>query len=90
MSPSFDTTLRQNVTFKLARRTPCWPGPGNATTESPPLVVPSGLIPYSLAEEVTDWVNNFSNQCIADGQRPDARVAMDYMGGGSYMLRAVS
>ncbi len=87
---TFIAALEQNVRHRLARRTPYWPGPGNATTESDLLVIPEGHIPPSFVEWVSTWVNDFSEQCIVAGQSPDARISMVAAGENSYKLRAVS
>ena len=76
VSGTFFTTLEQNVVRRLACRSPLWPGPGNTSTESPPLTVPSGHIPYEFVETVSQWVDDFNGRCIADGQSPGARITM--------------
>ena len=87
---SLFTTMEGIVGRKMARRKPHWPGPGNATTESALLVIPGGRIPDSFVEAFNNWAEAFNEQCIADGQSPEAQVGMVAADGNGYKLRAVS
>ena len=75
---------------KMARRTPCWHGPGDATTESPLLVIPDGRIPDSFVDTFNTWLDEFNERCIAAGHSATARITVGLPDEKSCKLRAES
>ncbi len=86
---TFLTIFKDAALRKMALRSRYWDGPGAPATTSEPFAVPAS-IPDSFVMDLTEWLNNFNEQCIAAGHSDQAQVRLEERPDGQFELVTTS